>query len=989
MEYKRNYTPEKNNQNNFNPKGTPKDDIDNFLRNIQSDKPLILKYAGIASLISIFISGILSQKIANAVTGNSFHLFSIFKYALSGGGVLLTIVMEFLLLFGGLRIYMRFKSPYTVDDRGDLIDESNSYGDDHFQRPEEKKEWLIMDKDPLKIKGDILGIDPDSGQLCSPNYKRLLGSNMNKAVIGASGSGKSESLVYTMIYQAILRGDSIMVSDSKGDVYRRTAGIAKKNGYIVRVLNLKGKELKNSDGIDLMKPLHGDDIDANAEIFSNTIIQNTGDGKMDYFATNEMNLLKALLIKVASDPILQEQKKNNLTEVYRLCSHYDPDKLKAQFDLLDEDDPAKESFNIYYACEPKVRGQILNGMAIRLEKLSNKYIRQIVSNDEIDFLLPYHCKCIYYCIIPDTTNTYKMISSLYYQEALMMQSEYADAMTEEQKKRRKHIVYILDEFASTGGIVDFDKYIAVTRSRSIALVYIIQDIIQLQKIYPDSWQTILNNSFIKIFLSTTDPDTAKYFSSLLGVKSIKVLNRAYVKSAENVTNGPGEYRITEGSGQKEVMSPSQLINSLSEDDLIIHIGKRPPLFLQKYLSFNHPFHKEVVDMIPNHHLPKWRMRLMEEEKELKDYEAALAASQGKVEEYRVPEVDETNMTPQQMQKAAAAAAEKIREQRRLQKAAMENTQASSPENSPHLDALLKRQEEERQAAEEQIRKEQEIIRQREIDVEKARQAVASADHSTYRQNRSGTAYKIATDSQPTAAYQRTANDIKENSNVPFMETPPKGDAKKNGADLTASDISDFEMESPGNNIMAEDLSFSMEMPSETEENESDDFPAMVSLDDLTDDAPDFPEMEYPIVEDPFAEHTVLDEPALAEDSIQKKDTRKAGESENTEKKSVKENKNIPTERAVTTLGLPKKAPRHPEKVEEKKNTQKANALFGNMMDLATDVSDDPVNNDDLPHPVKDGKKKKTSVELLQEKSLLAKQEGRKNAADDVLGDMFS
>ena len=59
------------------------------------------------------------------------------------------------------------------------------------------------------------------------------------------------------------------------------------------------------------------------------------------------------------------------------------------------------------------------------------------------------------------------------------------------------------------------------------------------------------------------------------------------------------------------------------------------------------------------------------------------------------------------------------------------------------------------------------------------------------------------------------------------------------------------------------------------------------------------------------------------------------------------------------------------------------------MDLATDVSDDPVNNDDLPHPVKDGKKKKTSVELLQEKSLLAKQEGRKNAADDVLGDMFS
>ena len=75
-----------------------------------------------------------------------------------------------------------------------------------------------------------------------PNKKRIVSEpyqsiesgrmyNKNYFVVGGAGSRKTRSFVMNYIIMAILRGESCIVADSKGDLYTKTAKYAEKKGY--------------------------------------------------------------------------------------------------------------------------------------------------------------------------------------------------------------------------------------------------------------------------------------------------------------------------------------------------------------------------------------------------------------------------------------------------------------------------------------------------------------------------------------------------------------------------------------------------------------------------------------------------------------------------------------------------------------------------------------------------------------------------------------
>ena len=88
-------------------------------------------------------------------------------------------------------------------------------------------------------------LSPKSGIiLAEKNYlpvdKR---GNVNVLVVGGSGSGKSASYVIPNAYQLL---GSYVFTDPKGELYDKTAGYMKANGYDIKVLNLVSP--RNSDG---------------------------------------------------------------------------------------------------------------------------------------------------------------------------------------------------------------------------------------------------------------------------------------------------------------------------------------------------------------------------------------------------------------------------------------------------------------------------------------------------------------------------------------------------------------------------------------------------------------------------------------------------------------------------------------------------------------------------------------------------------------------
>lgn len=661
-------------------------DIHETISELKECKNEVIGYTIISFIGSLFISGFLQQYIVHIFNSrNKIIILKSFKLGLAPwGGLLLSLFFWITLLYGALRIFKQFHHNYETDPDGDhQVSKSGVYGRAHWQREEERKECFIRSKDPYEIMGDILGKD-ENGLLYSVSGN-IKGLNKNMAIIGASGAGKSEAMVKPMIYQNIIRGSSMIVTDSKGDLYKDTAEIAIKHGYIMRVLNLKSSEIKNSDGVDLLKILKdAEDSDAKAEVMANVIIENSGDGHMDYFAVNETNLLKALLLLVTTQQDYIKAGKDNLAEVYNLCSHNTPETLAARFNMLDEDDPAKEAFSIYWQCEPKVRGQILNGMAIRLTKLSNKFLKEVVKNDEIDMLLPMKRKCIYYVVISDMDRAYKFIATLFFSELFIRLAEYADGMTDEERKKRIPVNFILDEYANTGAIPDMDQKVSTIRSRDITTTIILQDIGQLENMYPKLWETILNNMSIKILLATNDEKTAVWFSKKLGTKTVRVENRGYQQDAGDIIQAPGNFRVSEGLGKRPLMSPDELQNELSENDLVIIISKRFPIKLKKYLAFEHPMDKEKEGKvrIAKKHLPKWRKRILDREREIAEKQR-LAAEE---EKRRIEEADRKREAERKRQEEEKRQREL--EEREIEKAIKEREELEKAKKNTSADSNM-------------------------------------------------------------------------------------------------------------------------------------------------------------------------------------------------------------------------------------------------------------------------------------------------------------
>ena len=560
----------------------------------------------------------------------------LFKGIFSIVGLPLTIFMTlgiFRLIFSIRRSFA--KQYHTDRDRNYQIADAHIYGSADYQDENEIEKCFFRGNTPADIPRSlyILGEGEEDHKLYALRDD-LLSMNGHMVVMGTSGAGKSATLVKPMMYQAITKGKSLIVTDSKGDLYADTGKLAIKYGYDVKVLNLKASELKNSDGCDFLKPLKDDDI--KADIFADTIIRNTeGLPNLDYWAKNELNGLKAFLLYVSTNKTLIKTGKNNLAEVYNLLTSLSLDEMHERFGLLDPDHPAVQAWNIFKQAEPKIQGQIINGLGIRLSVLGNRWTKHIVSADEIDLTGPMKHKCIYYVVISDMDETFKFIATLFFS---LLFSEMCDLYDHTSQKARKEgkevnllpVDFILDEYANTGAIPAMNQKISTVRSRGIGITIILQDKGQLDSMYDENKANgILNNIPLKMLLRTTDFNTAKYFSDLMGIQTVRVENRRYDESASTIFHAKGDYTVSEGYGKRQLENPDELINSLDADHFILLIAGFHPIKLRKFLHSKHPMSKECEPLVPGEHVPEWRKELAKASKAAKEKKDSTKMDSGK------------------------------------------------------------------------------------------------------------------------------------------------------------------------------------------------------------------------------------------------------------------------------------------------------------------------------------------------------------------------
>lgn len=522
-----------------------------------------------------------------------FQALTLFPYNIYG--ICITILAFGLLIFLLMRMGFDRNSEIHDKERNLNYSQKGTYGTSGFMTPEEMYRVLELTNDVKKNRGTILG-KLNGKAVCLPIKTRM---NRNIAVYGASGSMKSRAFARNMIFQCVVRGESLIITDPKSELFESMSGYLEKEGYTVRCFNLVNPE--NSDSWNCLMEIDGQET--MTQIFADVIIQNTGSGKGDHFWDNaELNLLKALILYVEQG-FPNESK--NIGQVYKLLTMSSERELNSLFDLLPVSHPAKVPYCIYKQASDTVRTGVIIGLGSRLQVFQNKSIRQITSHDEIDLTLPGKEKCAYFCITSDQDSTFDFLSSLFMTFVFIKLVRYADKYGDDgQLPVPVHI--LADELANTGAILSLNKKISVIRSRNLSISCIFQNLPQMQNRYPlNQWQEIIGNCDTQLFLGCTDEVTAEFISSRTGDVTVGVSSEAKQLNSWRVSDYTPEYRQTKSIGKRRLLTPDEILRLPLDTALVILRGQKV-LKVEKYDYTLHPDAKKLFSRKASDHIPKWR-----------------------------------------------------------------------------------------------------------------------------------------------------------------------------------------------------------------------------------------------------------------------------------------------------------------------------------------------------------------------------------------------
>ena len=530
-------------------------------------------------------------------------LASVFHPPYGVYGVLICIGLLAILLLMVMRMGYSDTGEYDTD-RNFIYSAKGTYGTSGWMSRKEMAGVLDLVPDLRKHKGVVLGM-LDNKAVCIPENPHI---NGNLAVYGSSGSMKTRSFCMNRILQAAVRGESLIISDPKSELYEKSSEYLRDQGYCVKVFNLVNPE--NSDSWNCLSEVEGQEL--MAQLFVDVIIKNTiNNGKGDHFWDScEMNLLKALVLYV--DQSYAEQNRN-IGEVYRLLTLSGESDLDSLFENLPPTHPAKAPYSLYKQASDTVRSGVIIGLGSRLQVFQSELIKKITTRDEIDLELPGQERCAYFLVTSDQDSTFDFLASLFLSFCFIKLVRYADKNCEGGKLPVP--VHVLgEELTACGTIPDLSRRLSVIRSRNISMSCVFQNLAGLQNRYPlNLWQEILGNCDAQLFLGCTDELTAEFISSRTGLASVSVSSKSKQLGTWRISNYTPEFRETSGVGKRPVLTPDEVLRLPIKQALVIIRGQKV-LKVDKMDYSKHPEASKLRSCKASAHTPEWRRLEQEQSK---------------------------------------------------------------------------------------------------------------------------------------------------------------------------------------------------------------------------------------------------------------------------------------------------------------------------------------------------------------------------------------
>lgn len=344
-------------------------------------------------------------------------------------------------------------------------------------------------------------------------------------IMGASGSGKTQALMYPYIKILGRHGESMIVTDPKGELYEECGNMLKEKGYKIILLNFRDpKEGAAWNPFSYPYRIYKEgNVDKANELLqdlaSNILIDpnNKAEPFWEQTASNFFTGLSLGLFDDANEEEININSINMMAEVGEDrfgSSNY----IKEYFRSKGELSPAYVAAASCINAPNETRGGIMSTFRTKTRIFSSQEsLSEMLSYSDFDIRDIGKEKTAVFLKVHDEKTTYHALATIFVKQAY--EALIAVAQTCPGLKLPYRTNFILDEFANMPALKDVGTMITASRSRNIRFSFAIQNFSQLNQVYgKEVAETIKGNCGNFVYIMSTELAALEEISKLLGDK---------------------------------------------------------------------------------------------------------------------------------------------------------------------------------------------------------------------------------------------------------------------------------------------------------------------------------------------------------------------------------------------------------------------------------------------------------------------------------------
>lgn len=387
----------------------------------------------------------------------------------------------------------------------------------------------------LQSQGDIKKVNPRSDTIpyagipIMNNGKEIWvdDGEYHNLIIGATGSGKTQIMVNPLVKLLAKHGESMIVTDPKGEIYEENANLLREKGYNIVVLNFRDP-LKGNSWNPLTLPYRlyqsgnqDKSIELIDDLAANILYDDNSKSQDPFWEKTSADYFAGLSLALFEDAPEEQINLNsislmtNLGEEKIAGSTY----IKEYFSDKDPSGAAYTNASGTLIAPSDTKGSILSVFKQKIKLFaSRENLSEMLSHSDFDIKDIGRQKTAVFIVVQDEKKTYHSLVTIFIKQAY---ETLIDVAQENGGKLPYRTNFILDEFANMPPLKDVTTMITASRSRQMRFNFIIQNFAQLYEVYgKENGETIKGNCGNMIYLISSELSALEEISKMCGeVKS--------------------------------------------------------------------------------------------------------------------------------------------------------------------------------------------------------------------------------------------------------------------------------------------------------------------------------------------------------------------------------------------------------------------------------------------------------------------------------------